>query len=46
MGGDLARKERFGLAIEVGRALYSALRVPTVVAILARPVVHSNCMLR
>ena len=35
MGGDLARKERFGLAIEVGRALYSALRIRTVVAVLA-----------
>ena len=35
MRGDLARKERIGSAIEVGRALYFALRVRTVVGILA-----------
>ena len=31
MRGDFARKERFGLAIEVGSALYFAPRVRTVV---------------
>lgn len=35
MRGDLARKERFGLAIKVGSALYFARRVRTVVEILA-----------
>ena len=31
MRGDFARKERFGLAIEVGSALYCAAHVRTVV---------------
>ena len=35
MRGDVARKERFALAIEVGSALYFALGIRTVVGILA-----------